>query len=403
MRTWNTLLSADEARRLFNEHFTPRYTPESIATADALGRVLAAPVVAPEDLPPFRRSLMDGFALRSADVATPPITLRIVEDIQMGAVATSRLGSGEAARVPTGGMLPEGADTVVPVELTEPDGDRVLVLEAVRPGRHLIERGEDARQGEPVLAEGHRLRPPDIGALMGLGITRVLVYRLPRVAILSTGDEIVPPEETPPFGKVRDINSYSVAAAVQALGAVPLRYGVIPDEEAVLFAAARQALAESDLLILNAGTSVGTKDLGARIIEQLGSPGVLVHGVNIRPGKPTVFAVCDGKPVFGLPGQPVSVLNTFDLFVAPVLRQLMRLPERVPTVRARLAQPVGSADGREDHVRVTLDWRSDGVWATAIPGVSAMITTLTRADGIIVIPAGSPGFQQGDELEVRLI
>jgi molybdopterin molybdotransferase len=190
---------------------------------------------------------------------------------------------------------------------------------------------------------------------------------------------------------------------VEALGAVPRRYGIIPDETDALFDAARAALAENDVLLFNGGTSVGPKDVVAAVIDRLGRPGVIVHGVDIRPGKPTIFAVCDGKPVFGLPGQPVSVLNTFDQFVAPVLRAMLRRPEAAPTVRARLAQPVRSADGREDHVRVRLERREDGRWATPILGVSAMITTMVRADGIIVIPARAPGFDQGEEVEVRLI
>jgi molybdopterin molybdotransferase len=199
------------------------------------------------------------------------------------------------------------------------------------------------------------------------------------------------------------MNSYALAASIAALGAVPRRYPVAPDEEAPLEAAAATALAENDLLILNAGSSVGEKDLVARVLDRLGPPGVLVHGVNIRPGKPTVFALCGGKPAFGLPGQPVSALNTFDLFVAPVLRALLGLPGASPTVRARLTRGIRSADGREDHVRVALERRDGVFWAEPIAGVSAMISTMIRADGITVIAAGAPGFEQGDEVEVRLI
>jgi molybdopterin molybdotransferase len=278
----------------------------------------------------------------------------------------------------------------------------VAVFKVVRPGQHLIGRAEDVRAGEPLLPEGHRLRPPDIGALMGLGILEVAVHALPRVGILSTGDEVVAPEETPPPGKIRDMNSYALAAFVRRLGAIPVRYGIIRDDLPTLAAAARRALAECDVLILNGGSSVGVKDHVAPAIATLGAPGVLVHGVNIRPGKPTVLAVCDGKPVFGLPGQPVSVLNTFELFVAPVLRRLLRVPDDTRVMRARLAAAVTSADGREDHVRVALDRRDGEWWATPIPGVSAMISTMVRASGITVIGAGLPGLREGDEVEVRL-
>jgi molybdopterin molybdotransferase len=403
METWGELMSADEARRRFAEAWTPSYGVEEIATPDALGRVLAQAILSPEDLPPFRRALMDGFACRAADIVWAPTRLKVVDDIQMGTQATVPLAQGEAARIPTGGMLPEGADVVVPVEQTVPEEGRVLIRTGLAAGRHLIERGEDVRAGEALLSEGHRLRPPDLGALMGLGILRIPVYRLPRVGILSTGDEVVPSEETPPFGKIRDLNSYALAAGVQALGALPHRYGIVADDAETLYNAARAALAESDLLLFNGGTSVGPKDVVAAVIDRLGRPGVLVHGVDIRPGKPTVFALCDGKPVFGLPGQPVSALNTFDQFVAPVLRRMLKVPEAPPTVRARLTEAIRSADGREDHVRVTLARDGDAWQATPLPGVSAMITTMTRAHGITVIPAGEPGFSAADEVEVRLI
>lgn len=403
MRTWGELISADEARRRFFEAWSPSYAVEEVDTPEALGRVLAEPVVCPEDLPPFRRSLMDGFACRAADIAQVPATLRIVDDIAMGAIARVPIGAGEAARVPTGGMLPEGADVVVPIEQADAETDRVTILNSLAAGRHLIERGEDVTAGQPLLEEGRRLRPPDIGALMGLGITSIRVYRLPRVAIISTGDEVVPSDQAPPPGKIRDSNSHALAAFIRLLGAVPDRRGIIPDDEEVLFDAARRALEESDVLLFSAGSSVGAKDVVAPVIDRLGKPGILVHGVDIRPGKPTVFAVCGGKPVFGLPGQPVSVLNTFDQFVAPVLRRMLKLPEAVPTRAARLTEGVRSADGREDHVRVKLEQREDGWWATPIAGISAMISTMVNADGIMVIPSRSPGLEAGAEVEVRLL
>jgi molybdopterin molybdotransferase len=400
------LMGADEARAIFDEAFRLPKQPERVPTAEALGRVLAEPLTSPEDLPPFRRSLMDGYAVRAADTtgAAPesPRWLKVAADVAMGAVAERPIGPGEAARVPTGGMLPEGADAVVVVEQTREEDGRVAVLAPITPGRHLIERGEDMRRGDPLLAAGHRLRPQDLGALLGLGVLEVDVHRLPRVGILSTGDEVVPPEETPAPGQIRDMNSYALAAMVTQAGAVPHRYGIIPDELEVLAAAAARALAECDVLILNGGSSVGTRDHVAPVIARLGAPGVLVHGINIRPGKPTALAICDGKPVFGLPGQPVSVLNTFELFVAPVLRRMLRLPDDTPRVTARLATPLNSADGREDHVRVRLETRRDGLWATPIPGVSAMISTMVRADGVTIVPAGSPGFAAGEPVEVRL-
>jgi molybdopterin molybdotransferase len=401
-----TLLSADEARALFEQAFPSPEWRERVLTAEALGRVLAEAQASPEDLPPFRRSLMDGYAVRAADTtgASPetPRTLAIVADVAMGAATEGDIGPGEAARVPTGGMLPESADAVVIVEETREENGRVAVLAPITPGRHLIERGEDVRRGDPLLAAGHRVRPQDLGALLGLGLLDVAVYPRPRVGILSTGDEVIPPDQTPGPGQIRDMNSFALAALVAQAGAIPQPYGIIRDERDTLAAAAAAALAECDVLLLNGGSSVGIKDHVAPVIDQLGAPGVLVHGINIRPGKPTVLAVCGGKPVFGLPGQPVSVLNTFELFVAPVLRRMQRLPDDTPRVLARLTIAVRSADGREDHLRVRLEARPDGPWATPIPGVSAMISTMVRADGITVVPAGAPGFAAGETVEVRL-
>jgi molybdopterin molybdotransferase len=400
------LMDADQARAIFDATFQVPERVERVPTAEALGRVLAEPVTSPEDLPPFRRSLMDGYAVHAGDTtgATPsaPRRLTLVADIAMGAAAERGIGPGEAARVPTGGMLPEGADAVVIVEETREGGGVVAVLSPITPGRHLIERGEDVRRGDRLLPAGHRLRPQDLGALLGLGILEITVYHCPRVGIISTGDEVVPPDQTPGPGQIRDMNSYALAAMVAQLGAIPHRYGIVRDEFETLRAAAAAALAECDALILNGGSSVGVKDYVVPVINRLGAPGVLVHGINIRPGKPTALAVCGGKPVFGLPGQPVSVLNTFELFVAPVLRRMLRVPDYTLRVLAHLTTAVRSADGREDYVRVTLEERPDGLWATPIPGVSAMISTMVHAAGVTVVPAGSPGFEAGEMVEVRL-
>jgi molybdopterin molybdotransferase len=402
----NPLISAAEARERFDAAFQPTDRQERVPTARALGRVLAGPLHSPIDLPPFARSLMDGYAVRAADTEgasrESPRVLAVVAEVLMGASAPQGIGPGEAARIPTGGMLPEGADAIVIVEETAEQGGQVEIFRSVRPRQHVIDRGGDVREGESLLGEGHRLRPPDVGALLGVGILEVPVYTIPRVAILSTGDEIVPPEETPPPGKIRDMNSGALAAFVTRLGAEAVSYGIVGDEFDRLEATARRALAENDVLILNGGSSVGAKDMVVPVIERLGPPGVLVHGINIRPGKPTALAICEGKPVFGLPGQPVSVLNTFELFVAPVLRRMLHLPDDTRIVRARLTEAVASADGREDHLRVSLAQR-DGEWlATPIWGVSAMISTMVRAAGITVIEAGSPGYEQGAEVDVRL-
>lgn len=401
-----TLMSAAEARQVFEAQFAVRDRGEQVATTDALGRVLAGEIRSPEELPPFARSLMDGYAVRAADTdgagRETPRTLRMVDEVLMGAPAGRPVGPGEAARIPTGGMLPEGADAVVIVEETAEAGEGVRIFRAVRPQQNVIERGGDVREGEALLLPGHRLRPQDIGALMGLGITTITVFALPRVGLVSTGDEIVPADATPAFGQIRDMNTHALGAFIQRLGAIPVPYGIVADELELLLAAARRAHAECDAVILNGGSSVGVKDHTAPVIAQLGAPGVLVHGIHIRPGKPTILAICDGKPVFGLPGQPVSVLNTFELFVAPVIRKMLHVADDTRLISARMAVDLPSADGREDHVRVVLASRDGEYWATPIAGVSAMISTMVRAHGITVIPANTPGLTRGQVVEVRL-
>ncbi len=399
----SALISAADARARFARHWIANPQIIRLATPAALGRVLAVAIDAPEDLPPFRRALMDGYACRAADLHGAPVTLRVVGEVLMGARAVHTLAAGDAVQVPTGGMLPLGADVVVPVEETRREGASLEVRVELSTGRHLIERGEDVRAGERLLEAGHALRSVDVGALMGLGVLEVEVYRPPVVGILSTGDEIVPAEQTPVDGQVRDLNSHALAAAASVHGAVPRRYGLIEDSREALLAAGKQAVAECDVVVFNGGTSVGPRDLVAGVIDELGRPGVLVHGVDIRPGKPTVFALCDGRPVFGLPGQPVSALNTFELFVVPVLRALMGLPEGGETLIARLKAPLRSADGREDHIRVRLQRSGDEWVAQPIAGVSAMITSMVRAEGIVVVPAESPGYEAGDAVTVRRI
>ncbi|MDK2927433.1 MAG: molybdopterin molybdotransferase [Bacillota bacterium] len=375
----------------------------------AVGRVLAEPVRAAEDVPPYTRSTVDGYAVRAADTFGAseglPALLDLLEDIRMGAVPQKALAPGQASRIATGGMLPAGADAVVMVEYTEElDATSFAVLRPVAPGENVIRAGEDAAAGEELLPAGARLRPADVGALAALGITTVPVGRRPRVAVLSTGDEIVPPEVTPAPGQIRDSNSYSLGAAVAAAGGEPVYLGLARDEYQAVLAGVRRGLEGADLVVLSGGSSVGVRDVAARVLAELGPPGVLVHGVALRPGKPVLIALCQGKPVFGLPGHPVSALVTFDLFVRPAIARLLRLKTRPQAgVRARLARNLASAAGREDHVRVRLVETAEGLTAEPVLGKSGLITTLVRADGTIVIPPAREGLRAGEEVEVYLL
>jgi len=403
-----TVLAPADAHRLLASHLQAEPAIETVPLLRALDRVLAEDLTSPVDLPDFPRSTMDGFAVRAADTYGAseglPAYLTLSGEVLMGARAEARVSSGEAVRIATGGMLPDGADAVVMVENTQAvDPGTIEVVRPVAPGENVLRVGEDIARRATVLPRGHALRPQDVGGLAALGITHVAVARRLRVAIVSGGDELVAPEEEPRPGQIRDINTYALAALVKRAGHEPVPLGIVPDVYEELEAAARRALDTSDVVILSAGSSVSTRDMTAQAIAALGKPGVLVHGVSLRPGKPTILAVAQGKPVFGLPGNPVSCMVTFDLFVAPTLAQLSGAlvpPRRL--VGARLAHNIPSAAGREDYVQVSLEERDGEQWAVPVFGKSNLIYTLVRSDGMVKVELDQGGLRAGDWVAVIL-
>lgn len=411
--------SVQDARERFLSAWTP--TPPRTETAGleaACGRVLVTDVIAPEDLPPLPRSVVDGYAVRAADTfgATEglPAYLAVIGEVLMGHTPGLSLSAAAAVRIPTGGMLPRGADAVVMVEHTEVLAGRsplfphaaegVEVRRPVGPGENVIQPGEDVRCGAVVLPAGVVLRAPQIGMLAGLGIVQVDVTVPPRVAIISTGDEIVSPDQTPEPGCVRDMNGPALVAAVQAEGARPAFHGIVPDAFDPLLAALRIAQAESDLVLISGGSSIGLRDEVARAVDALGPPGVLVHGVAMKPGKPTVLGLCGQTPVIGLPGHPTTVLVVFHVFVREIIDRLLGRPcGRAATVRARLARRTASAAGREDYVRVRLEQRDGELWATPVLGKSGLISTMVESDGLAVIPESVEGVEAGAEVAVEVL
>jgi molybdopterin molybdotransferase len=410
MPGFTTLLTPQEAKDRFARAYTPRPRgTERIPLAEAYGRVLAADASAHEDLPAFDRSTVDGFAARSADVGqagpAQPVTLTLAGDVQMGETAAVPVGAGQSVRIPTGGMLPAGADCVVMLEDVDERDGRIAVRRSARPGDNVIRRAEDVRRGEVALRAGARLRPQDIGLLAAIGMTQVEAYLRPRVAIVATGDEIVPADRTPAGGQVRDVNTYTLAALVRQEGGVPRVHGIVEDVYDVLLRALREARRDADLVVISGGSSVGAKDAVAKAIGELGAPGVVVHGVSIKPGKPTILALVEGIPMVGLPGHPVSGMVIFDVFVRDVLRGLAgRRDVRAfgQVVRARLERPIPSAGVREDHVRVYLERHEGDLRAVPVLGKSGIITTMTRADGIVVVPIGQRMLEAGAEVDVHL-
>jgi molybdopterin molybdotransferase len=403
------VLTVAEANERLAHYIAPLQHIEHVPLANALDRVMAERLDSPVDLPAFSRSTMDGFAVRAADTYGAseglPAYLTICGEVPMGRVADLEVRLGETARVHTGGMLPRGADAVVMIENTQALDERII--EVVRPvavGENVIPVGEDVRTGDQLFPRGHRLRPQDLGGLAGVGITTVSVAARPCVAILATGDEVVPASQEPAPGQVRDINTYTIAALTRRAGGEPIEIGIAPDNASVLRRMAADALAAADVLIISAGSSVSTRDMTAQVISELGQPGVLVHGVSIHPGKPTILAVADDKLVFGLPGNPVSTMVAFELFVFRALLKLQGCaqPRIRPSVQARLARNVASHAGTEDFVPVRLAERDGILWAEPVFGKSNLIYTMAHADGMLHVPLDLAGLYAGDAVMVQL-
>ena len=380
---------------------------EEVPVVNALNRVTAEPKKSPEDSPPFHRSTVDGYAVKAADSFgasdSLPAFFRLVGEVPMGAMPEFAIKPGEAALIHTGGALPEGTDAVVMLEHTQllPPQD-LEVYKAAGLHENVVRKGEDLKVGDLVFPAGIKLGPAQIGGLLALGIDKVKACRQPRVAILSSGDEVVPPEVTPQPGQVRDINSYSLAALVTRYGGLPEVKGIVPDDPDMLEGMLKQALTEADLVVITAGSSASTRDLTSEVINRCGKPGVLVHGINIKPGKPTIFAVCDGKPVVGLPGNPVSALVIARLFVSRLVSQLTGLKTSLPAAgyQAVLTTNIASQAGREDWIPVTLRQGEGRLVADPIFYKSSLIFTLAGADGLAFIQADATGLNAGDQVFV---
>jgi molybdopterin molybdotransferase len=407
------VISVERALELIFSNLSPKLPSETrLRIEESYGRVLSRDIISPEDLPDFSRSTVDGFAVSASDTfgATEgmPSYLNIKCEIPMGERPDFELKKGEIARIATGGMLPEGADAVIMLEhVQQIDEKTIEVLKPVAPGENVIQVGEDVKKGECILKKGHRLRPQDIGALAGLGITDVWVYEKPKVSIISTGDEIVPPDKPIRHGQVRDINSYNLSGLILDAGATPIFKGIFNDEYNIVRAVVEKSLKDSDMVLISGGSSVGTKDITAQVINDLGSPGVLFHGVSLKPGKPTIGGIVNGAPVFGLPGHPAAITVCFEIFIRPVLKALSGLNEdrfrmEKKIISAKIAKNISSSPGREEHIGVVLEEREGEIWAVPLLGKSGLITTLIKADGVAVIPLRKLGVEEGEIVEVRL-
>ncbi len=390
------------------EHCAPLSDFNTLATHTALGFRLAVDLTSPIDLPSFRRSTMDGFAVKAANTFgasdTLPVYLTQVGTIHMGVEPTLTLEDNQAVEIHTGAMVPTGADAVVMVERTQRINEtEIEILNPVSPGENVLQIGEDVTAGDLILPAGHRLRPQDIGGLLAVGITEVQVVRRPKVAILSCGDELIPAEEIPNISQIRDINGPMLATLLTELGAEIIPLGIAIDTFDDLYTKAQTGLEQADMLVMSAGSSVSVRDLTSEVIEKLGEPGILQHGLAVKPGKPTIAAVCNGKPVIGLPGNPVSAMSVARQLVLPVIRYLMH--EAMPvvgTVQAELTSNIASTTGREDTVAVRLQQTSEGWLAEPVFGKSNLIYTLIHADGYVHIPLNSNGLKAGTLINILL-
>jgi molybdopterin molybdotransferase len=384
---------------------------EFVPITAAFNRVLARDIVSDEDLPGFKRSTMDGYALAARDTfgasENLPTPLNIVEEIKMGEIPRSTLHRGECAQISTGGMLPEGADAVVMVEYTQKvEGGVVEISRPVSPLENVILSDDDVKKGQVVLHKGSLLRPQDLGILAGLGISTVDVFTQPKAAIISTGEEIVDISKKPEVGQMRDINSYTLGGLCVQSGVEPIYCGIIKDKFEDIRLFIEKGLFQADVVLLSGGSSVGVKDFTLDAILSLDGVEVVAHGVSISPGKPTIIARRGNKTLWGLPGHPVSAMIIFDIFLRYLFGRLIGLTNLTEyhsrTIEAEIDRNIESATGREDYIRVKLS-HIEGRWlATPILGKSGLISTMVEADGIVTIDMNTEGLYRGEMVRVRL-
>jgi len=397
-------VSSSEALAMINS-FRADPEKETVAINDALHRILAEDILSPEDIPPFPRSLVDGFALKVKDIQgakeTAPLFLYVQGEIRIGEAASVELEDGKCVYLTTGAMIPEGADGVVMQEFVRAAGDAIEVTKTLHRGENICFRGEDIAKGAVILKKGGRLSPFDIGALSGIGRPAVPVYKLPVAGVISTGDEIVPVEEAPPFGKIRDINGHTIANLLKGNGAACTFFGIGKDSVGSI-AEKLQLARASDLMILSGGSSKGQRDYMADAITRLGGE-ILFHGINIKPGKPTIFGKLWGKPVFGLPGHPNSCAMVMMRFVLPLLRKL-KGEERYREKKAAgiLSTNIPSTSGIEEYVKVTVREVDGDRYVSPVFSKSSAISSFVGASGYVIVPEGKDGYEKDERVEVYL-
>lgn len=402
------VISTAKAKELISEIFKDyKIDKESVNIIASVGRVLSEDIHANYDVPNFNRSTVDGYAVKSKDTFgcsdSLPSLLDYKGDVQMGEMAIGTVNTSETIYVPTGGMVPEGADSVVMIEYTDKfDENTIAVNKAVRPGENVTYKGDDIKKGNVVLKKGRRITAQDIGILASLSISSINVFKKPKVAIISTGDEIVDITEKEESCKVKDINGYVLYALVEKSGCKVVNKLIINDDFNKLKATIEEAITISDIVLLSGGSSVGTKDYTYDIINSLNGRGVFINGLAIKPGKPTIVGEAEGKPIFGLPGHPVSAITVYKILVEHLICEMLSIEDEKLSVDAILETNLHSSPGKETYQLVDLIEKENERIAVPIYGASGLITTLAKAKGYIIIPENTEGIYKGDKVKVYL-
>ena len=386
----------------------PRLGIETVPLVKTVGRVLAEDLIADDDLPDFPRAIVDGYAVQGTSTFGSgegnPAYLTVTGNIAMGESPPLTIGPGEAAQIATGGMLPRGADSVVMIEHTEViDKTTIEVYRSVAPGQNMIAIGEDIKKKACVIKQGQMIRPQEAGLLAALGKQKIAVYQKPVIGIISTGDEIVPVNETPGRGQIRDINTYTLSGLIEQAGGIAVSYGIIRDSFENLFEKCQRALEQSHMVLISGGSSVGTRDFTVEVFSALPDAEILVHGISISPGKPTILAGVQNKAFWGIPGHVVSAMIVFSRVVKPFIEHISGKSEgkqQELRLQARLSRNVASAQGRVEFIRVRLRLDGDRLWADPVLGKSGLISTMVRADGLIEIDINTEGLEKGTMVDV---
>lgn len=406
MKEFFKVTSLDDVLKLVFEF--PPVDIETISLPEAVGRILAEDIVSETNLPDFSRATMDGYAVRASSTFGAsegmPAFLIVKGIVAMGDSPGFSVGPGEAARISTGGMLPQGADSVVMIEHAESiDEQTIEVYRSVAPGQHVIAAGDDVPKGQTILLKGQNIRSQEAGLLAAVGRETIRVYRRPLIGVISTGDEVVPVHETPGPGCIRDINTYTLSGFIVEAGGIPQSYGIVQDNYQALFETCSKALAECDMVLISGGSSVGTRDFTIEVLSALPETEIRVHGISISPGKPTILAQSGHKAFWGLPGHVTSAMVVFKMVVEPFILRIAGQDARYKRKRmlpAVLSRNVSSAQGRVDYVRVKLVEKNGELWAEPVLGKSGMIQTMVKADGLIEIGRDTEGLDQGSKVMV---